>query len=119
MKPKKRRSPCAVACSLDIFGDKWTLLVIRDLFRGAEFHDQFIDSPERIATNILADRLERLVKSGLVEKESVEEDRRRFRYALTPRGLSLRPVLEAIAAWGLKNIPGTKVSRSIEGALPH
>ena len=103
----KRRSPCPVACTLDLVGDRWTLLVIRDLFSGKAHFKEFCASPEHIATNILADRLQRLVNNKLAEKYPSEQQPGRDAYRLTARGNSLFPLLDALAAWGLKNIPGT------------
>ncbi|MDX2147992.1 MAG: helix-turn-helix domain-containing protein [Planctomycetota bacterium] len=102
-----RRSICPVACALDLFGDRWTLLLIRDMNAGRSTFREFLRSPEKIASNILADRLSRLVNHGLVEKAPVPETKREA-YRLTTRGLTLLPVLEAMAAWGLANIPGTE-----------
>lgn len=103
-----KRSPCPVACALDLIGDKWTLLVIRDLACGKRFFNEFCRSPEKIATNILTDRLEKLVTQGFVDKTRDPDSLARDAYRLTPRGKSLGPVLAAIAAWGLENIKGTK-----------
>ena len=107
-KKSKRRSCCPVACTLDILGDKWTLLVIRDLFLGRSHFREFIASPEKIATNILADRLNRLVNHRLVERRPSPEQEGREAYYLTDRGKSLGPVLEAVVTWGLDNLPGTQ-----------
>lgn len=107
-----KRSPCPLACTLDLIGDKWTLLVIRDLACGKKFFNEFCRSPEKIATNILTDRLEKLVAQGLVEKNRDSDGPARDAYLLTPRGKSLRPILEAIARWGLENIKGTKAHLS-------
>jgi DNA-binding HxlR family transcriptional regulator len=104
----EKRSPCPVACTLDLIGDRWTLLVVRDLACGKRTFNDITRSPERIATNILADRLERLVEAGLVEKRASSEVAGRETYHLTPKGKSLGSVLTAIAEWGLKNVPGTK-----------
>lgn len=108
-KRDQRRSVCPVACTLDVLGDKWTLLVIRDLLCGRSSFQEFMESPEKIATNILSDRLERLVGGGLVETvpSTVRSDRHTYR--LTDRGRALTPVLEAIRDWGLAHIPGTRV----------
>ena len=108
-KKRKRRSCCPVACTLDILGDKWTLLVIRDLFLGRTHFREFMASPEKIATNILTDRLNRLVDQGLVERRPSTEQDGREAYHLTERGKTLGPVLEAVVSWGLANIPGTQV----------
>jgi DNA-binding HxlR family transcriptional regulator len=103
-----KRSPCPVACALDILGDKWTLLVIRDMFLGRIYFNEFCRSPEGIATNILSDRLEKLVAHGLAEKYMTKELPIRDAYRLTSKGKSLRTVLEAVAKWGLANIDGTE-----------
>jgi DNA-binding HxlR family transcriptional regulator len=103
-----RRSPCPIACALDLFGDRWTMLVVRDLLLGKQRFDEFLASPEGIATNILADRLKLLHQQELVTKTADEEDRRRFHYELTSTGKSLRDVLVPLARWGLANLPGTK-----------
>src|SRR5215831_1231281 len=95
-----RRSPCPVACTLDLLGDKWTLLIIRDLFSGKSRFNDFSHSPERIATNILTDRLKRLEEHGLVTARPSPAHAGRPDYALTPKGRSLLPVLKAVADWG-------------------
>lgn len=107
--PADRRSTCPVACSLDLFGDRWTLLVIRDLMLGRSRFKDFTGSPEGIPTNILSDRLERLLEGGLIEKIPASEGSKRMAYALTKKGHSLRPIIEAIKDWGLKWEPGTAV----------
>jgi DNA-binding HxlR family transcriptional regulator len=101
------RSCCPIACTLDVLGDRWTLLVIRDLFAGKSRFTEFQRSPERIAPNILTDRLASLVDAGLAERV-VPPGGKRARYGLTARGASLRPVLGAVAEWGLAHIPGTE-----------
>ncbi|HEX8876542.1 MAG TPA: helix-turn-helix domain-containing protein [Phycisphaerales bacterium] len=108
MKSKPRRSVCPIACTLDLIGDRWTLLVVRDLFAGKTQYNEFTESPERIATNILADRLEKLCRSGLVESRASESHAGRFLYSLTAKGRSLFPLLESIRDWGLANLPGTQ-----------
>jgi DNA-binding HxlR family transcriptional regulator len=106
-----RRSPCPIACSLDLIGDRWTLLVIRDMmFRGKQRFEEFLESPEAISTNILANRLKVLEEMGLVKKHPYSSHSRRMNYQLTERGRSLRPVLKAMVVWGLKNIPDTQVT---------
>jgi DNA-binding HxlR family transcriptional regulator len=109
-KSKKIASvPCPLACSLDLIGDKWTLLVVRDLFLGRKHFKDFEASPEGIATNILANRLGRLVDEGLAEKFPSPEQKGRAAYRLTDRGKSLEPVVQAIADWGLAQIAGTRI----------
>lgn len=96
-----RRSPCPVACSLDILGDRWTLLVIRDLLLGRTRFRDFSSSPEAIPTNILSDRLERLLQHDIVKQIPAEDGTKRFAYLLTEKGKALRPVLIALRDWGL------------------
>jgi DNA-binding HxlR family transcriptional regulator len=103
----ERRSVCPVACTLDIIGDRWTLLVIRDLFFGKRYFDEFLASPEGIATNILSTRLASLTKRKLARRVADEHDKRRVAYELTEKGRSLKSVLEAVARWGMEQCPGT------------
>ncbi len=111
-----RRSCCPVACTLDLIGDRWTMLVIRDLFRGVTRYRDFQRSPEGIATNILASRLAMLTEHGIVDK--VEGATTRWKeYRLTERGRSLGPVLVAVARWGLENIEGTEARLAPPGVL--
>jgi DNA-binding HxlR family transcriptional regulator len=104
----KRRSPCPIACALDVIGDKWTLLVVRDLASGKSMFKEFCSSPERIATNILTERLNRLVKHGLVERYGSTQQPGRDAYRLTAKGNTLLPLLGAIVDWGVANIKGTE-----------
>lgn len=104
---KERRSSCPVACALDLIGDRWTLLVVRDLFLGKKRFEEFLTSPESIATNILSDRLQWLVGHGLAERSHDPEDGRRILYCLTAKGRSLKKILKAVADWGHSSIPGT------------
>jgi DNA-binding HxlR family transcriptional regulator len=103
---ESRRSPCPVACTLDLLGDKWSLLIIRDLLRGKSQFKDFLASPERIATNILAERLTRLAANRLIERCPTEVAGKDA-YRLTEKGRSLRDLLAQIKAWGLENINGT------------
>ena len=102
-----RRSVCPVACTLDLLGDKWTLLVVRDLLSGKSHFKEFLASPEKIATNILAERLARLASNGLVERYPSSDIAGRDAYRLTEKGRSLRGVLAQLKAWGLEHIDGT------------
>lgn len=103
------RSPCAVANSLDIVGDKWSLLVVRDLLHGKRTYGELADSPEHIPTNILADRLKRLEAAGIVSSTPYQERPVRYAYTLTPKGKDLGDVLLAFVRWGKRHIPGTMV----------
>lgn len=111
--PQPKRSPCPVACTLDLIGDRWTLLVIRDMmFFGKQRFEEFLESPEGISTNILANRLRLLEELGLAEKQPYSNHSRRMNYQLTEKGKSLRPVLKVITAWGLKHIDDTQIPRT-------
>lgn len=103
-----KRSDCPITNVLDTLGDKWTLLVIRDLVLGKRRYQEFLSSPERIASNILADRLAKLEAAGLVTRRAYQQNPARHEYLLTKKGKGLEPVLEAIIVWGQKHYPGTK-----------
>ncbi len=108
-KESARRSPCPVACSLDLFGDRWTLLVIRDLMLGRSRFKDFSHSPEGIPTNILTERLKRLQDGGIIDKIPAEDGSKRMAYQLTSKGQALGPVMAAIRDWGLEWEPGTEI----------
>ena len=102
------RSPCPITNTLDILGDRWTLIVVRDmLFLGKERYGDFLTSEEGITTSVLAERLQRLEREGIVVKEPYQEHPVRHAYRLTDKGRALEPVLQAMVAWGLTYIPGT------------
>lgn len=104
--PDPLRSTCPIANSLDIIGDRWTLLIIRDiLINGKHRFKEFQDIPEAFPTNILADRLKRLEKWGLIEKRAYQEHPVRYAYHLTEKGATLEPVLRAIERWGTDFFP--------------
>jgi len=109
-----RRSDCAIACTLDLIGDRWTMLVVRDLVAGKRYFDEFLRSPEGIATNILSARLRELQDNGFIEKVADEADQRRWAYRFTEKGLHLRELLGHIAAWGLKYLPATEIMSGIK-----
>ena len=100
---KKRRSRCPVSFALDRVGDKWSLLVVRDImFRGKETYGEFLESGDGIATNVLADRLKCLETDGIIEKSQDPENKRRYLYRLTDKGLDLAPVLLEMMRWSAK-----------------
>ena len=100
----KRRSGCPVSISLEMFGDRWSLLIIRDLMvRGFRTFKEFQESGEGIATNILADRLRKLADAGIIRAEAEESDGRRVNYRLTRKGIDLAPVLLELLIWGAKH----------------
>jgi DNA-binding HxlR family transcriptional regulator len=106
-----RRSPCPVACLLDVLGDRWSLLVVRDLLLGRSRFKDFSASPEGIPTNILSERLDRLRQHGIVEQTPVEDKAKRLAYRLTAKGRALAPVLETMRDWGLAWEKGTQTLR--------
>ena len=104
----RRRSDCPISFALDLFGDRWTLLVIRDLaFKGKNSFSDFLASDEGIARNVLADRLASLETAGFIEKQPDPDDGRRSIYALTDRGLGLIPVLVEMILWSAREDPDT------------
>lgn len=104
------RSHCPIACLLDLIGDRWTVLIIRDMmFFEKQRFEEFLDSPEGISTNILASRLKSLEENGLVVKQPYSNHSRRMNYQLTERGKSLRPVIDKMITWGLKHIDDTEI----------
>jgi DNA-binding HxlR family transcriptional regulator len=111
------RSPCPVACSLDLLGDKWSLLVVRDLLLGKTMYSEFQKSSEGIPTNILAERLKRLLAAGIIEKSRYQERPIRYAYQLTAKGRDLQPVLLAMIDWGNKHVQGTVSRAEIEAMV--
>ena len=103
-----KRSSCPLTNTLDLIGDKWTLLVIRDmLFLKKKSFNEFLESPEGIATNILTDRLKRLEESGIISKRPYQKTPVRHEYTLTRRGEDLRILLIEMICWGNMHIEGT------------
>lgn len=101
---KLRTSGCPIAYGLDMFGDRWTLLVIRDmLLNGKQTYGEFLEAGEGISTNILADRLKHLEASGIIERSPDPENWRKVLYTLTEKGRDLAPVILEILAWSGKH----------------
>jgi DNA-binding HxlR family transcriptional regulator len=109
---RARQSGCPIAFALDVVGDRWTLLVLRDLVfeRKRHFRD-FLSAPERIASNILADRLRTLEGEGIVTRRADPENARQAIYELTEKGIELIPVLLELIRWGAKHDPKTAAPR--------
>lgn len=105
------RSDCPVSLALEVIGDRWSLLILRDLFRGKCRYQELLNSKERIATNILAERLVRLEQQGLITKADGSDDRRPLGYAPTKKGRDLLPVIYEMARWSAKYDP--RVDRSV------
>jgi DNA-binding HxlR family transcriptional regulator len=103
-----RQSGCGVAYGLDVFGDKWTLVVVRDMILlGKRYFNEFLVSPEKIASNILADRLKRLEDECIITKTKDPENESKFIYELTPKGKELIPVILEVLCWGSKHAPNS------------
>ena len=101
---RKRRSQCPVSISLEIVGDRWSLLIVRDLMiRGFRTFKEFQQSGEGIATNILTDRLRKLALRDIITAETDPADRRRVSYRLTEKGIDLAPVLLELLVWGARH----------------
>lgn len=110
---RRRRSGCPVSLSLERFGDRWSLLIIRDLMvYGRRTFREFRRAGEGIATNVLADRLRKLEAAGILEAEADPRDARRVIYRLTEKGMDLAPVLLEIFLWGARHEP-TRVPRAL------
>lgn len=100
----KRRSGCPVSVALEVFGDRWSLLIVRDLMvRGLRTFKEFLESGEGIATNILADRLEKLEAARIIARQPEESDGRKVNYRLTERGIDLAPVMLELLIWGARH----------------
>jgi DNA-binding HxlR family transcriptional regulator len=100
------RSHCPINLSLEIFGDTWTLLVLRDImFAGKRHFRELLQSDELIASNILADRLARLVEHGVLTRSDDPTHKQKAIYSLTEKGIALLPIIVQIGAWGSSWIP--------------
>jgi DNA-binding HxlR family transcriptional regulator len=99
-----RRSGCPISIALEVFGDAWSLLIVRDLmFKGLRTFSEFACSDEKIATNILSDRLARLEAAGILTKAADPADARRVHYRLTDKGMDLAPALVEIVLWAARH----------------
>lgn len=100
----KRRSGCPLNASVEMLGDRWSLLIIRDMMiRGHRAFNEFLKSDEKIATNILADRLRRLESYGIITAQKDSADGRKLIYALTAKGIDLAPVLAEMVLWAARH----------------
>lgn len=112
MRRRRRKSDCPVHFALEVFGDAWTLLNVRDLmFKGSTTYTEFLRAEEGIATNVLADRLVRLEKDGIIAKERDSERATASRYRLTPKGIALLPIMLEIIQWSAKYDPRSAAPR--------
>lgn len=115
MAPRNERilSGCPIDFALELFGDRWTLLVVRDLLVRRKRHfREMMASDEGIATNILTDRLKKLERWGVIERRTDQANRRQIVYSLTQKGLDLAPVLVEIAIWSARYDPHTKINKA-------
>jgi DNA-binding HxlR family transcriptional regulator len=113
----EHRSGCPINLSLEIFGDTWSLLIVRDIMFGGKRHfRELLASQERISTNILADRLRRLVAEGILSRTDDPSHKQKAIYSLTEKGIALLPVLVQIGAWGRTYQPASE-ELSIRNAL--
>ena len=97
---QERRSGCPLNASVEMLGDRWSLLIIRDMMlRGFQTYTEFMECYEGIATNILADRLRKLIEYGIIEAEADPSDGRKLIYSLTAKGIDLAPVLTEMVLW--------------------
>jgi len=100
---QKKRSNCPVSCSLDIWGDKWSLLIVRDLLDNQPCtYGDFLKAGEKIATNILATRLQMLEENGIITKSEHPDSKAKVLYQLTPKGIDLLPIIIEIGFWADK-----------------
>ena len=100
----KRRSGCPLNASVEMLGDRWSLLILRDMMlRGYQTFHEFLHADEKIATNILADRLRRLESYEIIESRQDPKDGRKMLYALTPKGIDLAPVLAEMVLWAARH----------------
>ena len=103
---EEHRSGCPINLTLEVLGDKWSLLIIRDMIFGGKRHfRELMRSEEGISSNILADRLRMLVEEGIITKADDPSHRQKAIYSLTERGIALLPVFAHIGAWGRKYLP--------------
>jgi DNA-binding HxlR family transcriptional regulator len=110
-----RRSTCPISTALELVGDRWTLLVVRDLmFAGKRHFREFLQSEEAISSNILADRLNALLQNGIVTREGDPTHAQKAVYSLTEKGLALLPVIVAMSAWTQQHYPKTRRPEAVD-----
>lgn len=103
---EKHRSHCPVNLSLEVFGDKWSLIIIRDImFEGKRYFRELLQSEEKIASNVLTDRLAMLEREGIITKTEDPDHKQKLIYSLTSRGIDLLPIMVEIGAWSIKHKP--------------
>jgi DNA-binding HxlR family transcriptional regulator len=118
VKAIKKRSLCPISSALDIIGDKWSLLIVRDLvFEGKNTYGQYLRGEERIATNILADRLEWLEHAGIIKRSPHPDGRTKSTFKLTAKGADLIPVIVDLVVWSDKHLRISPQARQMAKAI--
>jgi len=112
MRKIEKRSECPFSYSLDILGDKWTMLILRDIgLADKHFYKDFLEAGEGVATNVLSDRLKMLETYGIIKSKQFEQLKTKKYYSLTEKGTELIPIIVDLWTWGAKNDPDTAVSK--------
>ena len=106
-RPRKSRSGCPIATTLDMIGDRWSLVVVRDLLNGKSRFSEFLNSPEKITTSVLADRLDKLAAAGVIKAYAYQENPPRYEYRLTEMGEAMLPILQEVCRWANRFMPDT------------
>jgi len=101
------RSGCPIATTLDVVGDRWSLIIVRDMLNGKTRFGQFLASPEQIATSVLTDRLGRLEAEGIIEARAYQDKPTRYEYRLTEKGEAMLPILQEVCRWANRFMPET------------
>ena len=110
---KSRRRASCLASTLDLLGDRWTFLLIRDLLSEKKRYGEFLSSKEGISSNVLTERLRRLERAGIIERKLYQSNPPRYSYHLTPKGMELAPVLGILAKWGLRHFRDVKAGEKL------
>ena len=114
----KRKSDCPVNYGLEIFGDRWTLLIIRDLmFKGKHYYGEYVNSEEKIATNLLADRLHMLEKEGIISRSRDKIHKQKIVYNLTRKGIDLLPLMVELIMWSAKYDSRSAADKAFTGKV--
>lgn len=108
MKLETTAKRCPIAHSADLFGDRWSLVIVRDMLMGKKRFGEFLESSEAITASVLTARLTRLESAGLISKVPYQTNPVRYDYALTAKGRGLLPVLQALSEWGSRNFPNIR-----------
>ncbi|WP_248924740.1 winged helix-turn-helix transcriptional regulator [Paenibacillus hamazuiensis] len=120
MKREDNKSQCPINFTVEILGDTWSLLIVRDMLAlGKKTFGEFLDSKERIGPSVLTERLVHLERKGIIFKEPSLTDKRKFNYSLTEKGLELIPIVYEIAVWGSKNSPNPEAPEVWFQSLKH